>query len=64
MLVKDDLIGIICCSDGRKREDKPVIERLKRVLEVEFGLQVILAKTIFEQKIHLLVVALKNERQN
>ncbi|MBC1460832.1 LD-carboxypeptidase [Listeria welshimeri] len=47
MLVKDDLIGIICCSDGRKREDKPVIERLKRVLEVEFGLQVILAKTIF-----------------
>ncbi|EGP8433709.1 LD-carboxypeptidase, partial [Listeria monocytogenes] len=48
MLAKGDLIGIICCSDGRKKEDEKDLKRLKQVLEKEFGLQVIFAKTIFQ----------------
>ncbi|EAG4873861.1 LD-carboxypeptidase, partial [Listeria monocytogenes] len=48
MLAKGDLIGIICCSDGRKKEDEKDLKRLKQVLEKEFGLQVVFAKTIFQ----------------
>ncbi|MCD2253886.1 S66 peptidase family protein [Listeria marthii] len=48
MLVKGDAVGIICCSDGRKAEDKSRIERLEEVLRTEFGLRVIFAQTIFQ----------------
>ncbi|ARM71668.1 TPA_asm: LD-carboxypeptidase [Listeria monocytogenes] len=48
MLVAGDTIGIICCSDGRKLEEKREIERLKEVLETKFGLRVTFAETIFQ----------------
>ncbi|RLQ51366.1 hypothetical protein ABY72_01856 [Listeria monocytogenes] len=64
MLAKGDLIGIICCSDGREKEDEKDLKRLKQVLEKEFGLQVIFAKTIFKQMVRLLVVFLRNEQPN
>lgn len=50
MLVKGDSVGIICCSDGRKAEDKLRIERLEEVLRTEFGLRVIFAQTIFQSE--------------
>ncbi|ECL0019904.1 LD-carboxypeptidase [Listeria monocytogenes] len=49
MLVKGDTVGIICCSDGRKKEDENRIALLEQVLKTEFSLQVVFAETIFQK---------------
>lgn len=59
MLVKGDTVGIICCSDGRKKEDENRIALLEQVLKTEFSLQVVFAETIFQKLNRHLVVLRK-----
>ncbi|MBC1886710.1 LD-carboxypeptidase, partial [Listeria seeligeri] len=49
MLVKGDTVGIICCSDGRKKEAENRIALLEQVLITEFSLQVVFDETIFQK---------------
>lgn len=48
ILKKGDAVGLISCSDGLRKEDRRMFERIERTLN-GFGLSVKKAKTIFQQ---------------
>ncbi len=64
MLNKGDKIGLICCSDGKKLEEEPQVEKLIQLLKDDFHLHAILAPTIFkgtpQQKAHALMAFYKD----
>lgn len=49
MLITGDKIGLICCSNGKRIEEKPQIEKLVQFLKISFHLQPILAFTIYQK---------------
>lgn len=49
MLKPGDMIGLICCSNGKRPSERQLIERLVVCLEQEFQLQVRLATTIYQK---------------
>ncbi|AQY52355.1 LD-carboxypeptidase family protein [Listeria weihenstephanensis FSL R9-0317] len=48
MLQNGDMIGLVGCSNGRKREQEKDIDRVEELLAKNFGLSLIRATTIFE----------------
>ncbi|MDT2010792.1 LD-carboxypeptidase [Carnobacterium divergens] len=49
MLNIGDSIGIIACSNGKSKVDRPLIEALKEKLKHQFGIQTIEATTLYQQ---------------
>jgi muramoyltetrapeptide carboxypeptidase len=49
MLNAGDKIGLICCSDGKKLEERPQIEKLIQLLKNEFNLKTVLAQTVYQE---------------
>ncbi|WP_414840295.1 LD-carboxypeptidase [Carnobacterium sp. TMP28] len=49
MLHAGDKIGLICCSDGKKLEERPQIEKLIQLLKNEYDLETVLAPTIYQE---------------